>query len=132
MQRARFAYYDRALALNAKSATLHEDLGVAYLQQSDLNHAMEQFRAGLAVEPDNPQLHYDLGLALKLKDNPDAAIPEFKQAETLDPKLPDPPYTLGVLYMQLGRFAEAQMRIGESDCATAGQRRGLGDAWKCL
>lgn len=54
---------------------------------------MEQFRAGLAIEPDNPQLHYDLGLALKLKDNPAAAVPEFKQAAALDPNLLDLPYT---------------------------------------
>ena len=89
---------------------------------------MEQFRAGLAVEPDNPQLHYDLGLALKLKDNPVAAIPEFKRAETLDPKLPDPPYTLGVLYMQLGRFADAQ---GEFERAIT-LRQDHGEAWAML
>jgi len=89
---------------------------------------MEQFRAGLAVEPTNPQLHYDLGLALKLKDNPTAAIAELEQAEKLDPQLPDPPYTLGVLYMQLGRFAEAQ---AELEKATA-LRQNNGDAWAIL
>ena len=59
--------YLTALKLTPNSGTLREDLGVAYLQQADLDHAIEQFRAGLAVEPDNPQLHYDLGLAFKLE-----------------------------------------------------------------
>ena len=77
------------------------------------------------MEPDNPQLHYDLGLAFKLKDNIAAAIPEFEQAAKLDPQLPDPPYTLGVVYMQLGRFPEAQAELEKATTL----RPDNGDAW---
>ncbi len=37
-----------------------------FLQQADLDHAIEQFRSGLAVDPANPQLHYDLDLPTNL------------------------------------------------------------------
>ena len=45
------ALYLRALALAPANATLHEDLGVAYLQQNNLNDALIEFRAGLALDP---------------------------------------------------------------------------------
>ena len=105
---------------------------MAYLQQNDLNHAIEQFRAGLVIEPDNPQLHYDLGLALKLKDDPAAAAAELERAEKLDPKLPDPPYTLGVLYMQLGRFAEAQVELEKATALRPDNAERMGYSRQCL
>jgi Flp pilus assembly protein TadD len=110
------------------SPTLREDYGVAYLQQSDLDHAIEQFRLGLQLDPANAQLHYDLGLALKLKDNLAAAVPEFERAATLDTTLPDPAYTLGVIYMQQGHFADAAVQLKR---ATALQPKN-GDAWALL
>jgi len=45
-----------------------------YLQQNDIDHAIEQFRAGLVVAPQNVQLHYNLGLAYKLKDDLPASV----------------------------------------------------------
>ena len=48
---------------------------MAYLQQADLDHAIEQFRKGVALDQNDPALHYNLGLALKLKDNLTAAVP---------------------------------------------------------
>jgi tetratricopeptide (TPR) repeat protein len=89
---------------------------------------MEQFRAGLALEPENAHLHYDLGLALKLKDNLTAAIPEFERAAQLDTSLPDPAYTLGVIYMQQGRFPDAATQLRHAVALQPGN----GDAWALL
>ena len=84
----------------------HQDLGVAYLQVSDLDDAIGEFRAGLKLAPDAYELHYDLGLALKLKDDFAAATAELEAAARLNPGSPDPPYTLGILEMQRGHFDE--------------------------
>jgi tetratricopeptide (TPR) repeat protein len=107
---------------------LRENMGVAFLQQNDIDHAIEQFKLGLAADPENVQLHYDLGLGFKLKDDLAAAIPELEHAEQLDPQLPDPPYTLGVVRMQQGRFAEAQTQLERA----VALRSSNGEAWALL
>jgi Flp pilus assembly protein TadD len=101
---------------------------VAYLQQSDLGSAIEQFQQGLRLDAKDASLHYDLGLAFKLKDDLTAAVSEFQTAAELDPKLPDPPYTLGILYMQQGRFADA----AEQFRRTILLQPKNGDAWGLL
>ncbi len=125
------AVYARALALEPGNALVHEDLGVAYLQQNDLDRAIAEFQAGIAADPSGPQnavLHYDLGLAFKLKDRLPEAVTELTVAEKLDPSLPDPPYTLGVLHMQGGQFAEAAR---DFETATS-LRPDNGQAWASL
>jgi Flp pilus assembly protein TadD len=103
-------------------------MGGAYLQQNDIDHAIEQFRAGLAVAPQNVQLHYDLGLAYKLKDDLPASVSELKYAAELDPQLPDPHYTLGVIEMQQGDFAQAQAQLEQ----VVALQPANGDAWSVL
>ena len=125
------AVYTRALALEPGNALVHEDLGVAYLQQNDLDRAIAEFQAGIAADLNGPQsavLHYDLGLTWKLKDKLPEAVAELEQAEKLDPSLPDPPYTLGVLHMQGGQFAEAAK---DFETATS-LRPDNGQAWASL
>jgi tetratricopeptide (TPR) repeat protein len=101
---------------------------VAWLQQADLDHAIAEFRAGLAIEPDNPQLNYDLGLALKLQDKIAEAMPALEKAAREDPTLADPPFTLGIIYMQMGRFSDAAREL-EKNLA---MRPDNGDAWSIL
>lgn len=120
--------YAQALAAGSDSATLREDFGAAYLQKADLDHAIEQFKAGLTLEPDNAHLHYDLGLAYKLKDDLSAAVPEFQRSAALDPALPDPAYTLGVIYMQQGKYADAISNLKQATTLQPGN----GDAWALL
>ena len=103
-------------------------MGVAYLQQSDLDGAIREFQSGLEVEPANAQLHYDLGLAYKLKDKIPEAIAALEQAQKEDPALTDPPYTLGVLYMQVGRFADAANELEKAIAL----RSDYGEAWYTL
>jgi Tfp pilus assembly protein PilF len=89
---------------------------------------MEQFQAGIAIQPDSAVLHYDLGLALKLKDKLDACIPELKKAMDLDPSLVDPHFTLGTLYMQRGDFDQAAVEMQ----TVLQQEPDNGDLWATL
>jgi len=107
---------------------VHEDFGVAYLQQSDIDDAIREFQAGLKLDSGGQQLHYNLGLAYKLKDDTARAIPELELAARLDPNSPDPAYTLGILYMQAGRFADAEGQLRH----TLELRPQNGDAWAVL
>ena len=43
------ALYQRAYAAGDPAATLREDMGGAYLQQNDIDHAIEQFRADCTI-----------------------------------------------------------------------------------
>jgi tetratricopeptide (TPR) repeat protein len=98
------------------------------VQQANLDDAIVQFKAGLALDPDSAHLHYDLGLAYKLKDDLTAAVPQFEQAAKLDPTLPDPAFTLGVIYMQQGRTDEAIARLRQATILAPQN----GDAWSLL
>ncbi len=119
--------YRLALA-GGDSALLRQNMGVAYLQGNDVDHALEQFRAGLTLQPDDVQLHYNLGLALKLKDDGAGATAELEHAAALDPQLPDPPYTLGVLKMQQGDFAGAAAQLSRAVALQPAN----GEAWALL
>ena len=103
-------------------------MGVAYLQESDLDDAIREFRAGLALSPDAYELHYNLGLALKLKDDVAGAGVELEQAARLNPQSPDPPFTLGILKMQTGHFDEAAEQLK----LTLKLRPDNADAWAIL
>lgn len=119
--------YQQALT-HGDSALLRQNMGVAYLQQNDVDNALAQFRAGLKLAPDDVQMHYDLGLALKLKDDVPGATAELLKTEQLDPQLPDAPYTLGVLEMQQGHFAEAAAQLRQAVTLQPGN----GEAWSLL
>jgi tetratricopeptide (TPR) repeat protein len=107
---------------------VHQGLGVAYLQEGDVDDAVSEFSASLRLYPEAYELHYDLGLALKLKDDIAGATSELELAARLNPSSPDPPYTLGILHMQMGRFDAAV----ENFKIALALRRENGDGWAIL
>jgi tetratricopeptide (TPR) repeat protein len=120
--------YKRALGQTPSDPLAHQNLGVAFLQQTDMQDAITEFRTGLSLNPNSYQLHYNLGLALKLKDDVNGAITELEQAAGLNPTSPDPPYTLGILYMQMGRFADSEQNLKTA----LNLRPDNGDGWPTL
>ena len=121
-------YLQRAVTLDPKSATAHEDLAAAYVQLNQLADAAAELRLALDLAPDSSQLHYNLGLVFKNQDDAARAIPELEQAAKLDAAAPEAPYLLGVLYMQAGRYGEAARELESS----LRLRPENGDGWATL
>jgi peroxiredoxin len=68
----------------------HINIGDAFVKAGyrDYGHfddALQEFRAGVALDPDNPDLYIWLGLALERKNDPSAAAREYQTALRLDP-----------------------------------------------
>ena len=56
----------------------------------DLDNAVTQFRAALAVAPDYAPAHFELGLTLQQQGKKEEARRELEKAASLDPKLVPP------------------------------------------
>ena len=60
-------------------------LGVALMNQGEVNKAIYQFREAIRLEPDLATAHNNLGSALASQGKLDEAIAEFREAIRLKP-----------------------------------------------
>lgn len=75
--------FNRTLELDpARAAAVHHNLGALAIQLEDLDTAVAEFQASLALEPDDPDTHYQLGAAYLLQ-----ALPANENAAPLQEKL---------------------------------------------
>ncbi len=90
-----------------KTARVHYDMGVAAMQQGNINEAMREL--SLANKHDNrmPEVHNALGLAYHAKGQIDKAINHYKKAMELRKDFSEARNNYAVLLMDLGRYAEA-------------------------
>ena len=121
-------YLQRAIALDPKSLTAHQDLAAAYIQVDRVANAITELRAALKLAPDSPKAHYDLGVAYKLQDDAADAIPQLEAAEKLDPSGYRSSIRPGLLYNQVARYDEAAQQL-ETSLKLHSQN---GDGWSTL
>lgn len=72
------------------AAILHNNLAGVYVSRNDLDHALEQERLAVTLEPHSAPFHKNLGLLLMARD-PRAAVPELEEALRLQPGAADLP-----------------------------------------
>jgi Tfp pilus assembly protein PilF len=93
------------------------NLGWAYLEKGDLDHAVEALRRSVAAQPSFCVGNYRLGLAYEKKQSPAAAVEAYTRAvET------DHPSCKGLQDAFAGR-ARALLRLGRTDEARADMTR---------
>jgi Tfp pilus assembly protein PilF len=80
---AAIAEYQRALALTPKSWQIMNNIGSAYIELNEFDHAREWFARGVAEKPDNATLRYNLGNALYALGRPAEARPHLDKAVEL-------------------------------------------------
>ncbi len=86
---------------------LHNNLGVAYLEQHRYAEAVKEFEKVVAALPDWAEGQYNLGVAVfSLHDNA-RAEEQFRKALALSPSHPYAHYSLGLAYKQDGKTGEA-------------------------
>jgi len=101
-------------ALNGEAASTfdivatHVNRGILRSRLGDLEGAMTDFDAALAIDPNQPEAYLNKGVALIRKDNPDAALPLFTIA--LEKKTRRPAlayYGRGIAHEELGNIKSA-------------------------
>ena len=95
------------------------NLGWAYLEKGDLDHAVEALRRSIAAQPDFCVGNYRLGLAYERKQSPAAAVEAYTRAvET------DQPSCKGLQDAYDGR-ARVMLRLGRTEDARSDLERGV-------
>lgn len=105
------------------------NLGKALLAQGRTEHAIDQFRRVLAVEPNLADVHHDLGVALGRQGDLAGAIDQFRTALDIRPDDADTHFHLAIAYRMAERPEEAveHLRLAlDIDPAHAAAHQNLG------
>jgi tetratricopeptide (TPR) repeat protein len=108
------ALFSRSIAVAGPAELSLNNLGMAYFDEGDDAHAVEQFRESIAINPDGLDARVNLGNALARQGRMTDAIVAYKGALQLDPNLPDIHSNLGVALARQGRMAEAIPHLHEA------------------
>ena len=102
-----FSLFGHTLRWTSNNQLAHSNLGLAFLNEGDLDGAIEHFYKGIEIKPTYALVHSNLGIALRRKGMPDQAFLHFTRALEIDPTLAAAHNNLGNLLAQEGRVDEA-------------------------
>jgi tetratricopeptide (TPR) repeat protein len=105
--------YERAIALNAKHADAHVNLGRLLHEEGATAEAEKHYRAALAADPVHDTAAFNLGVALEDLGRVREAIEAYARALALDPDNADAHYNLAGLYEKRGEKASAVQHLKE-------------------
>jgi len=97
----------KAIAINAKVAAYHGNLGVALQKLGRLDEAVGCYRKAIELRPDFAEAHSNLGNALAVLGRLDEAAACCRRAIELRPGNPEAHGNLGVALQKLGRLEQA-------------------------
>lgn len=104
--------YKKALKADRESAVIHLSLASGYLKKNDLHSAIEELKAAIKIDPDSIEPRAILALVYTSLNKPELARGEYevalRNAARIHPDNPDIYKTLGILYIQGGKFSEAE------------------------
>lgn len=84
------AMLSRALALDPKSAAVHDGLGRVALTQAQYQEAVQHFETALALAPAANRLHYALAMAYRQLHEPEKVEAHLRRMGTVGVKVADP------------------------------------------
>ena len=105
--RAAIEPFQKALALNARSASTHHNLAVAYLGTGDFQSAKQEI-AKAARHGDAGATEFILGIAEDGLGHSEIAIAHYQKAAAARPDLYQAEFAQALAYMELGRMEEAR------------------------
>jgi Flp pilus assembly protein TadD len=101
--------YQRAAALGLASWDLFLNLGLAQLENGDLNAATDSLRRAVFLGDNHPESHLNLALVDERRGMLADAEHETRASLQLNPEQPDARNLLGVIYAQEGKIADASL-----------------------
>ena len=99
--------FQHTLRFTSDNHLAHSNLGLAFLQQGDLDQAIDHFYRALEIQPGFAPVHSNLGIALRRKGIPDEALQHSIKAVQINPSLAKAHNNLGISLFQKGRVDEA-------------------------
>jgi serine/threonine-protein kinase len=97
-------FYLVAVALRGASPGVHLNLGVALMNQGQLDEAGAAFRQALRLDPSYAPAHANLGAVLFEQGDWRRAVAAFRRALRLDPTLFEAHHNLGNAYLKVDRL----------------------------
>jgi Tfp pilus assembly protein PilF len=112
------------------SASEHVELGMAYVEEGQLEEAIIEFEEAIRLDPDHADAHLKLGTAYHKQGKLEEAIAAYKKVVELDPDSATAHSNLGLAYYDQGRLDEAIAAYKKAveldpDSATAHSNLGL-------
>ena len=114
----------KAIAIDAKVAFYHSNLGSAFNAQGKLDEAVACYRQALVLKPDYAEAHYNLGNALKRKGKLDDAAASYRRALVLKPDYAEAHNNLGDRASRPGKAGRGCDLLSPGPYSQAGLRRG--------
>jgi tetratricopeptide (TPR) repeat protein len=103
------------------SARMHEILAQHLINEGDAEHAVEQYREALRIDPHLPGVHFELGEALLQNNFPSPELArqnaqkEFETALQLNPQDQKSECRLGAIYFLQNNFSEALAHFSRAE-----------------
>lgn len=103
--------YEQALALDARLADAHVNLGRLLHQSGDVARAEGHYRDAIGLDPADAVAHFNLAGLLEETGRAPDAVAAYQRALAADPDFADAHYNLGLLLDGLGRRAPAMTHL---------------------
>jgi tetratricopeptide (TPR) repeat protein len=96
-----------AQALDPNSLEVHRARGLVLLNTQNVQEAIDEFKAAIAVNDKIADLHLNLGFAYRVNSENDLAVEELLTAFALAPDSPLAPTEISLAYANEGQFGKA-------------------------
>ncbi len=96
--------YLHAVTLGLRQCDLFVNLGLAYLEQSDIERAVNALQTATMLGPNHSEPHFNLAVAYERAGKLHQARQEISLSLPLSPDDPDAYNTLAIIYIQLGAY----------------------------
>ena len=107
-------YYQEVVQTAPRTASAHNNLGVALLDQGLFDEAIRQLSESVRLDPKNSMAHYNLGIALTKQGRLDDAVDHFAEALRLDPEHAKAHYRMGLIRTNQGEMTNAKRHFSEA------------------
>jgi tetratricopeptide (TPR) repeat protein len=97
----------RAMELDRGLLEVRRARGLVLLNTQNLEEAVQEFKAAIAINDKIPDLHLNLGFAYRVMGENDLAIEELLAAYALNPESPTAPTEISLAYANAGQFGKA-------------------------
>jgi len=104
------ADFERAVQLGYAPASVHYNLGLAYLRLQKAREGIRELKLAAAQEPDNGEVEYSLGVALLEAGYPRSALPYLRHSLAHSPRDP----------LVWANLVRANFEAGDTEAATQG------------
>lgn len=98
---------------NVTEAKKHFQLGKMFLQEGQLEKAVEEYKRALVYAPQFPDVHFHLGVAYEYKGAYQEAALQFQKAISLHETYAEAHLHLGVVYFRQRQYERAKKKLHE-------------------